>query len=821
MRHKNRPALDPPPPPPPRGFFCRYGVAILVVVGLLVPGIYLGSIRTMESNRNEVKSWLPATYEETTTFNWYWDHFEGDAFIVASWEGCTLGSRELGQFVRTIRAEIYMADRAERPFFFRDVTSGRELLDRLTRVEGLSREGALNRLRGAVIGPDSQQTCAILSFSSQAMRIVANINDSGANQQRKFFHEAVEHVYRTAESCGIPREQLHLGGPPVDNVAIDVEGERSLMKLSAACGILGLVLSWWSLRSWGLTLTVFTTALFSAGVSLTLVWLTGATMNALLLTMPALVFVAGVSGAIHLANYYHDAVTSGGVANAADRAVAESWIPLGLATGTTSIGLLSLAISELTPIRMFGIYSSLGVVGAFVMLCVYMPSVLEVFVVILAGMAFCTYGVTKVETSVKLMRLFSPNARIIQDYAWLEDRIGALVPVEVVLRVDNKTSGLDLLEQMRLVGDVQRAIGRMGEVGSTLGAPTLAPSIPRHPGAVRRAAWNSLLNRHRDTLGDYWSYEQNDELWRISARVGALNDLDYEEFLTDLRAVVEPVLQSYRDRGVQGVSATYTGIVPLIYKAQHSLLNNFILGFAGDLILIGIAIVVLMRNLSSGILLMLASIFPLAVVFGTMGWAGVVVDTGTVMTPAVALGVTVDDAIHFMLWCRRGQRRGMNRTESIMFAYGDCARAIYQSWAVIGLGLSAFALSSFIPTRRFGILMFTMLTVSSIGNLVFLPALLAGPAGRWFWRIRPKKLGRQPLSTIMDNLSVPSSEAGVATSHDDKSLVYVDDAGTGHGGPKPHILGRTGDREAHSGLPAGAGQPPHCARQVPRRPADA
>jgi multidrug efflux pump subunit AcrB len=114
------------------------------------------------------------------------------------------------------------------------------------------------------------------------------------------------------------------------------------------------------------------------------------------------------------------------------------------------------------------------------------------------------------------------------------------------------------------------------------------------------------------------------------------------------------------------------------------------------------------------------------------------------MAPAVALGVTVDDAIHFMLWCRRGEEQGMNRKDAIMFAYGDCAQPIYQSWAVIGLGLSAFAFSAFMPTRRFGILMLTMLTISSISNLVFLPALLAGPAGNWFWRRRKHAGAAQP-----------------------------------------------------------------------------
>jgi hypothetical protein len=54
---------------------------------------------------------------------------------------------------------------------------------------------------------------------------------------------------------------------------------------------------------------------------------------------------------------------------------------------------------------------------------------------------------------------------------------------------------------------------------------------------------------------------------------------------------------------------------------------------------------------------------------------------------------------------------------------------MYQSWGVIGLGLSMFALSSFTPTMRFGTLMVTLLSAGLVGNLVLLPALLAGPLG--------------------------------------------------------------------------------------------
>jgi hypothetical protein len=53
-----------------------------------------------------------------------------------------------------------------------------------------------------------------------------------------------------------------------------------------------------------------------------------------------------------------------------------------------------------------------------------------------------------------------------------------------------------------------------------------------------------------------------------------------------------------------------------------------------------------------------------------------------------------------------------------------------------GLGLSVFALSTFTPTQRFGVLMLTLMVAALIGDLIFLPAILAGPAGRVFSRSR-------------------------------------------------------------------------------------
>jgi hypothetical protein len=98
--------------------------------------------------------------------------------------------------------------------------------------------------------------------------------------------------------------------------------------------------------------------------------------------------------------------------------------------------------------------------------------------------------------------------------------------------------------------------------------------------------------------------------------------------------------------------------------------------------------------------------------------------------------------MHYLLWFRRGIQEGLSRKAAVMLAYKGCARAMYQSWGVIGIGLSAFALSPFGPTQRFGMMMLAMLTVALLSNLLFMPTLLAGPLGAIFERGIKRKMQR-------------------------------------------------------------------------------
>jgi len=115
-----------------------------------------------------------------------------------------------------------------------------------------------------------------------------------------------------------------------------------------------------------------------------------------------------------------------------------------------------------------------------------------------------------------------------------------------------------------------------------------------------------------------------------------------------------------------------------------------------------------------------------------MGWAARPVDVGAMMTASVALGIAVDDTLHYLTWFRRGVSRGKTRKESIIDAYQRCAPAMTQSTLIVAPGLVVFYLNSFQPVSQFGLLMFILLIAALFGDLVFLPALLATRFGKAF-----------------------------------------------------------------------------------------
>jgi predicted RND superfamily exporter protein len=863
--------------------FERIAPAILLLTALAAPLILYGAFRAVQSNTNKVVDWLPASFQETADLAWYRERFAGDQFVIVSWEGAHLGGdpsdpnapKDDPRIEKLAKLLVPEQDSHEpivaegetftgvasvkhtdpeapgkKVRYFKNVVTARRLLDRLT-AEPLEvpYDEAVERLKGSLLGDDGKQTALVVTLTEEALADFRKAIGRG-NEKWRALHHPQGALFDAIDEIGIDKESVHVGGPPVDNVAIDEEGEKTLIRLMGLSTLLGLFLAWRSLKSIKLTIMVFCCGILSAAASLATIWLWGDTTDAVVLAMPSLIYVLAISGAIHIINYYKEAIEEGGMRGAAYRALAHAWKPAAFCSATTAVGLLSLVTSDLTPIRKFGFYSSIGMMLMLGSLFLFLPAALQIWpvrmrrkesadkeaehaaahadhtrpenrveafwnvvggfiirryalvaVTCTALIAVACVGISRIQTSIDLMGLFDKNARVITDYKWLEAHVGRLVPLEIVLKFDDDSirrddgtpasedARLRMIDRAELVAKVEQALaakfGAQGTkvIGPSMSATSFMPELPSGSGfqaTIRRSVVNTKLESSYDAFKET-GYLRSDpetgaELWRISLRVAAFKDVDYGKFSDEVREVVQPILtaanQSRPELEVQVaaaetnaqtsaaqiaaapkkafVDATYTGVVPIVYKAQRALLQSLIESTFWSLIVITPMLMFVTRGFWSGIVCMIPNVLPIAFVFGGMGWLDLPVDIGAMMSASIALGVAVDDTIHYLAWFRDEFDRTGDRKQSILYAYRKCALPTMQAAIINGLGLSIFAFSTFTPTKQFGYLMLTILVAGMFAELILLPALLASPLGLAFKR--RKIAGHTP-----DGVDVPEA----------------------------------------------------------------
>jgi predicted RND superfamily exporter protein len=206
---------------------------------------------------------------------------------------------------------------------------------------------AVQRLQGSLIGPDGRTTCVIVTLNAAGLAVRADVV------------AALQESIRNC--CQVQPEDIHLAGPVIDGLTVDAASHQSLTKFAGPSAIVIFIICWWSLRSVIGGLVVFLTACFCQAVLLAVIHYTGETLSALLIILPPLVQVLTVSGGIHLMNYYQNAATSLSPHAAAIEAFRKGWLPSVLSLGTTAMGTASLMVSGLEPIRLFGIYGTIGV----------------------------------------------------------------------------------------------------------------------------------------------------------------------------------------------------------------------------------------------------------------------------------------------------------------------------------------------------------------------------------------------------------------------------------------------------------------------------
>ena len=731
-------------------------VITLVALACASPFIARAAFAVLAVESTTPLDWVPASFPPRREYSDFVRRFESGDVVVVSWPGCVVDAPEIARLAAAVTGGDAPRDAAGRPWFGAPA-SGTDALAKLTDPPlALPRAEAVARLRGVIVGDDGRTTCVVIPFTPEGV---------AARRQAVAWIRA-----RALAAAGVPEADLHLAGPVVDNVVVDEASNDSLRQFGLPAAVVIFFIAWRSLRSIGYAVLVFLLSAWCVGLAFFALEACGDRMNPVLIVMPVLVLVLGTSGGIHLVNYLYESLEQGGAAGVASRAVRLAWQPCALSAGTTAIGLASLVVSELEPIRAFGLHAAIGVMAALAVTFLVVPGIFARFpppprpptgrfswapfaavvvrwsgpLVILFGLAMVLAGagVPWLRTSVRIDTLFSAESRVIRDYAWIEREIGPLVPIEVVLTFA-PGHGVRSWERVDLVRAVEDRLRRMDDVAAVSSPAGFLPAMKPggFGGAARKVIASRRLEQSLSAVEEMRIVldEPEGQLWRVTARVPALRDVDYGAMLDRVRRAITPLV-SEAGGADRGIAATYTGVMPLIHGIQNTLLGDLFTSFVSACGLIAVVMMIVEGGIGAGLLAMASNVFPMILLFGILGWTRMPLDIGSVMTASIALGMAIDGTLHFLTFFRRARDAGAEPAAAVHAAFDHAASALTQGTLVSGLGILVFAASSFAPASRFGIMLALLMLAALAGDLVFLPALLVRPR---LGRLIPPR--RQPM----------------------------------------------------------------------------
>jgi predicted RND superfamily exporter protein len=197
----------------------------------------------------------------------------------------------------------------------------------------------------------------------------------------------------------------------------------------------------------------------------------------------------------------------------------------------------------------------------------------------------------------------------------------------------------------------------------------------------------------------------------------------YPPFVDELERRFRAILGDRADLQVTGLTA----IMSRTFRAvMHTMARSYALAF----VIITPMMVLLIGSLRMGLLSMVPNVAPILVTLGVMGWMGLPIDFFTLMIGSIAIGLAVDDTIHFMHNFRRYFSRSGDVVDAVRETLSTTGQAMLFTSLVLSTGFAWFAFAGLTVLVSFGLLTGLTILVAFLADLLLAPALMALVVGR-------------------------------------------------------------------------------------------
>ncbi|PID57799.1 hypothetical protein CSB45_06135 [candidate division KSB3 bacterium] len=493
----------------------------------------------------------------------------------------------------------------------------------------------------------------------------------------------------------------------------------------------------------------------------------GATLKPPTQILPSFLLAVGVGTSVHiLALFFHYFERHGQKEEATVYAMGHSGLAVVMTNMTTAGGLFSFIGAEVAPVSDLGTFAAIGVLLAFVYTLLLLPALLALIPIRSKKAA------AREQRQTRIDRLLTGIGNIATGRPWTILAVSTLMLALSIIPISSLRFSHHPLEWFPKENAIRRATERIDAVMRG----TLTLEVVLDTGRENGLYDPDILQRLEQAAADFEDMEHENlyigKAWSITSIVKETNralhenregfykiprnrQLIAQELLLfemsgsdDLEDLVDnqfsmarftvkvpfkdayqyslfiPRLQAYFSAHFPDAKVEFTGMMMLLAQVLSSSLHTMLRSYITALLVITTLMILLIGTFRIGLVSMIPNLFPILLTLGVLGALSFPLDMFTMLIASIAIGLAVDDTIHFMHNFRRYYEESGDPVTAVHETLQSTGRAMLVTSLVLSLGFFIYSFATMNNVRCFGLLTTFAILAALLADYFITPALM-------------------------------------------------------------------------------------------------
>jgi len=602
----------------------------------------------------------------------------------------------------------------------------------------------------------------------------SNASGGTSTDDRKFLTDAENHKLLDAIHTIIKKYngddfQIYLAGSPAVNNSLKAQMQADMQKFMRVTFLIIIIFLFVMFRRLSAVfyplIVIILSLLTTVG---TMAWI-GTAFKLPTQIVPSLLLAVSIGATVHILSIFFDRFNRNGDKKEAIKyTLGHSGLAIAMTSVTTAIGVGSFYGSEVAPIADLGIFASLGVMVSLFLTLTLLPALLAItklkpkankaagkldrlmqklaaipvkyYKAIIAGsmvlVLLALFASVKIELSHNPLHWFQPDDYDRVSTEVIDKTMNGSVTMEVVVdtQKENGWNNPERLNRLNLLSKkLEIYTDKYTQIGKVVSLATIVKETNRAlhenkekfytiPQDANLVSQELLLfeNSGSDDLEDVVDSQFSKA--RITIKLPWTDAVKAHDVLSYVKTQAKKAFPEDK--------VTITGMIPLLIHtfagSVHSSVTSYIIAF----ILITLMMIFILGSVHIGLLSMIPNLTPILLGLLIMRVANIPLDMFTLLIGSIAIGLAVDDTIHFLHNFRRYYLESGDAEKAIAHTFYTTGKAMVITSIVLSLGFYAYMMANMISVQNFGLLTGSVILFALLADLLLAPALMMVVAKR-------------------------------------------------------------------------------------------